>query len=214
MAYGAKIPYRVSVPRVGTVTGTRWSMKRLTLPVVALLLMATPLVAQKRKTVPEIRPFAGVSIPTGSQRDLFKMGPLLGLQAAAEVKPFLHAVGTVGWVPVTSKYSVGDHNVNFLDYNAGFELGPVATLAKDRQFMPFFGVGAGARTYLFAEPGLSDKTCLAGYATVGAEFKIGISALRVEARDQLYCYKSPFAGVESKTRNDLGLALGLAYHLK
>ena len=80
--------------------------------------------------------------------------------------------------------------------------------------MPFIGVGGGARTYLYSGTGLMDRTCVAGYAGLGAEFKVGIAAFRMEARDNLFCYRSPIAGVPSKTRNEIGLSAGLAYHLR
>jgi hypothetical protein len=79
---------------------------------------------------------------------------------------------------------------------------------------PFVGVGGGARTYLYQGTGLSDRTCTAGYAALGTEFQLGATALRLEARNNLFCYKSPFAGLSSVTRNDVSLSLGLAYHIR
>ena len=40
------------------------------------------------------------------------------------------------------------------------------------------------------------------------------TALRPEARDNVFCFRSPVSGVGSKTRNDVGLSLGIAYHLR
>ncbi len=70
------------------------------------------------------------------------------------------------------------------------------------------------RTYAFQELGLTDKTCFAGYGALGTEFQIARTALRLEARDNVFCYRSPVPGVSSKTRNDIGLSLGVAYHLR
>ena len=181
--------------------------------VLASTLAVPVLRAQRSKAVPELRPFVGVSVPTGDQRDFFKNGPMAGVQGAVEIKPFLHALGTVGWVYASDKYQINS-NANILSYNAGIELGPVAALPEKWQFMPFVGLGAGARTYLYSGAGLSDQTCVAGYGAVGGEFKVGLTAFRLEARDNVFCYKSPFVGVASKTRNDLGLAFGIAYHLR
>ena len=47
-----------------------------------------------------------------------------------------------------------------------------------------------------------------------AEFQLARTALRIEARDNVFCYKSPIAGVSSQTRSDIGLAFGVAYHLR
>ena len=62
--------------------------------------------------------------------------------------------------------------------------------------------------------GLADKTCFAGYGAVGTEFQVARTALRVEARDNVFCHRSPVPGVSSETRNDVGLGLGVAYHLR
>jgi len=74
-------------------------------------------------------------------------------------------------------------------------------------------VGVGARTYDYAAAGVGSNTCSAGYASVGSELQRGTVALRFDARDYLNCFKSPFTGVE-KTRNDIGLTLGLVYHIR
>ena len=60
-----------------------------------------------------------------------------------------------------------------------------------------------------ATPSVND-----GYGALGTEFQVGRSAIRLEARDNVFCYKSPVAGVDSKTRTDIALALGLAYHFR
>jgi hypothetical protein len=49
---------------------------------------------------------------------------------------------------------------------------------------------------------------------VGTEFQIARTALRLEARDNVFRYRSPISGVSSKTRNDVGLSFGVAYHLR
>jgi hypothetical protein len=38
-------------------------------------------------------------------------------------------------------------------------------------------------------------------------------ALRFEARNYLACFKSPMTA-EKKTRNDVGIAFGVAYHVR
>jgi hypothetical protein len=189
-------------------------MKRILVVGLGLLLGATALSAQTRKVIPEFRPFAGMAIPTGDQRTLFKDAPMFGLQGAMEVRPYLHALGTFGWIVGQDKYQIGNNDVNILNYNLGVELGPVASLAKESSFMPFVGVGGGARTYLYSGTGLSDRTCTAGYAAVGAEIKVGATAFRLEGRDNLFCYRSPISGIASETRNEIGLTAGLAYHLR
>jgi hypothetical protein len=53
-----------------------------------------------------------------------------------------------------------------------------------------------------------------GYGAIGTELQLGNSALRAEARDNVFCYKSPIRGMGSSTRNDVGVMLGIAYHFR
>ena len=189
-------------------------MRRTAFAIAALLGAASLLPAQTAKTRPEIRPFAGAIIPTGDQRTLFKSAPMFGLQTALELKPSLHLVGTFGWVPAQDKYAVAQDNVNNFQYNVGVELGFVQPLGGSWELRPFVGAGVGGRTYAYQAATLSNKTCAAGYGALGTEFQLARTALRLEARDNVFCFKSPIGGVSSKTRNDIGLAFGIAYHLR
>jgi len=190
-------------------------MRRITYVAAGLLAAVAVLPAQTVDTRKiELRPFVGASIPTGDQRDLYGEEPLIGLQAALELRPTLHVVGAFGWVPATAKFMTTDDKVNVFQYDVGLELGLVRPMPGAWEFRPFVGLGAGARTYLFAADQLNDKTCLAGYGALGSEFQLGRTAFRFEARDNVFCYRSPIVGVESKTRNDVSLALGIAYHFR
>lgn len=189
-------------------------MKRLTILVGALVVGATALAAQSPKVKPEIRPFAGAIIPTGDQRDLFLDAPMAGVSVAFEVRPTFHVLGTFGWVAGQNKYPVAQNNVNIYMYTVGAELGFVKPLAGRWELRPFLGAGVGGRTYAYQGIGLDNQTCTAGYGALGTEFQLARTALRLEARDNLFCFKSPVAGVSSKTRNDIGLSLGVAYHFR
>jgi hypothetical protein len=170
--------------------------------------------AQESRTAAEIRPFVGISIPTGSQRDLFNDAPVFGLQGAVELKPTLHLVGTFGWVPGQTAFVATRDNVNIFQYDVGIELGVVRDLSAGWQFRPYLGLGAGARTYAYQAGQLADKTCAQGYGALGAEFQIGRTSMRVEGRDNVFCFKSPIAGQDSKTQNDVRLAAGFAFHFR
>jgi hypothetical protein len=189
-------------------------MKRIVSAVATVLGAATALSAQTRHVRPEIRPFAGAIIPTGDQRTLFLDAPMVGVQAAVELKPSLHLLGTFGWVPAQGKYPVAQNNVNIFQYNVGVELGFVKPLAGSWELRPFIGAGVGARTYAYQAATLFDRTCTAGYGALGTEFQLARTALRLEARHNVFRFKSPMAGVSAKTRNDIGLAFGIAYHLR
>jgi hypothetical protein len=181
---------------------------------VATIVAATALPAQTWTPALEVRTFGGGSFPIGSQRDFFKDGSLLGLQGAVELKPSLHVVGSFSWVDGKSKYDVSRTNVDIFQYDLGVELAAVRALDRGWQLKPFVGLGAGARTYEFSSRQLSNRTCSLAYGAVGSELQFAKVAVRLEARDNVFCYRSPIVGQESKTRNDLGLSLGVAYHLR
>ena len=189
-------------------------MKRMAFAVAGLLATAAALAAQAPKMKPEIRPFAGAIIPTGDQRDLFLDAPMVGVSAALELKPTFHVLGTFGWVAAQNRYPVSQNNVNVFLYTIGAELGFVKPFAGNWELRPFAGVGVGGRTYAYQGLGLEDQTCTSAYGAVGTEFQLARTALRIEARDNVFCFKSPVSGVSSKTRNDIGLSLGVAYHFR
>jgi hypothetical protein len=189
-------------------------MRRTILVAAAVFAGATALAAQQQRARPEIRPFTGASIATGAQRDLFNDAPIFGLQGAVELKPNFHLVGTFGWVPGQNQFVLSRDNVNIFQYDVGVELGLVRRLSENWQFKPYIGLGGGGRTYAYQAPQLSDRTCVAGYSALGSEFQLNNTAFRIEARENAFCFKSPVAGEPSKTRNDLRLTAGVAFHLR
>ena len=191
-------------------------MRRISLAV-ALLTAATIAGAQAPTDAPaattfELRPFVGAYVPTGDQRNVMEDAPMVGGQLALQLAPTLHVVGSLGWVLGTSKFNVTDKNVQIFQYDAGVEYGILRTMRSGWDLKPYLGVGGGARTYAYGDGALSSRTCVAGYGAAGTEYQWGFTALRVEARDYVHCFKSPVAGVGSKTRNDLGFSLGVALH--
>jgi hypothetical protein len=188
-------------------------MRKLIFTVAVLAAGAAALPAQVTGTPFEVRPFVGANIPTGTQRDLFKPAALFGVQAAVEVRENFHVLGTFGWVPAQNKYDVLDADVHMFQYDVGLEYGMVGHMGASWLIKPFVGLGAGARTYVFDANELKNRTCLAGYGALGTEFQIARAAIRLEARDNVFCYNSPVID-QKKTRNDVGLALGLAYHFR
>ena len=189
-------------------------MRKGLLLAVALSAAATALPAQTWSPALELRPFAGASIPTGTQRDFFKDAALFGLSGAIEMKPTFHVLGSFSWTDGKNKYNVSNLNVDIFSYDAGFELGAIQALTAGWEMKPFFGLGAGARSYRFSSDQLSNKTCALGYGALGSEFQISNLALRLEARENVFCYRSPVIGEKSKTRTDLGLSFGIAYHVR
>jgi hypothetical protein len=188
---------------------------RLTISVLALAVAtsAATLPAQETWTL-ELRPFVGTAIPTGGMREVIGSETLFGTQLAAELRPWLHVLGTVGWAPAETRYVVSDQGLSVFQYDAGVEVNASQPFAGGWQLHPFWGAGAGARTYLYDSGALKDRTCLSGYVATGIELQFARTALRAEARDNVFCYRPPVAGAKAGTRNDLDFVLGFAYHFR
>lgn len=188
---------------------------RLVAAALLALAFALPAAAQSPGVKPEIRPFVGATIPTGTHRDFFQSGVLYGVQAAIEVRETFHLLGTFGVVPAHLKLAGGNEDKSLMMmYDVGMEFDIVRSLGDSWVFKPFVGVGGGARSYFYDQASLLDRTSPAGYGALGVEFQIARTAIRFEGRDNIFTFKSPQPFVKSKTRNDVGLSLGLAYHFR
>ena len=96
-----------------------------------------------------------------------------------------------------------------VQYDLGLELAP-GTASAHRRVIPFFGAGAGARSYDRDASGR--RYFLAGYGSIGSELALAGVRLRVEARD--YVSRSETSGTVSGTWNDVTAVAGLAYHFR
>jgi hypothetical protein len=195
-------------------TNEEAAMRRLIVLTAALAVGAAALQAQMPRLTPEVRPFVGFNVPTGDQRDLFEDALLMGVAGALELRPNVHLLAGFAWSPGTVRYPADDNGVDMFTYDVGVELSTIRVLASSWQFRPFLAVGAGLRSYAYRSEELTDRTCASGYGAVGTELQLARIALRMEARDNVFCYKSPLAGEESRTRNDLAFGFGLSYHLR
>ncbi len=172
--------------------------------------------AQTTRVTPgfEVRSFVGAFVPTGDMRNDFKTATTVGAQVAHEFSEHLHLLGSLGWTNGHNKFAnLTDDRTFIWQYDAGVELNLVRQINDTWLFRPLIGAGVGGRTYDYAAAGVGSNTCSAGYANLGSELQRGIVAVRLDARDYLNCFKSPFTGVK-KTRNDVGLTLGLVYHIR
>jgi hypothetical protein len=193
-------------------------MNRLIVTAALAASAVSPLAAQlPAERLLEVRPFAGALIPVRAHRDAFLTAPMAGLQAAVEVRPTFHVLATFAWSAAQDKFGLAQNNVNVYSYNVGAELGLVRQLVFGRpgdwELRPFVGAGVGARSYQYRAFGMSDRTCFAGYGALGTELQHGNIALRFEGRGNAFCFRSPLPGVESQTRGDVGLSLGMAWHI-
>jgi hypothetical protein len=139
---------------------------------------------------------------------------MVGAQVAHEFSERLHLLGSFAWTQGHNKFAnLNDDRTSIWQYDAGVELNLVREINDAWLFRPLIGAGVGARTYDYAAAGIGSNTCSAAYGNVGSELQRGTVAIRLDARDYLNCFKSPFTGVQ-KTRNDVGLTLGLVYHIR
>ena len=162
----------------------------------------------------ELRSFVGGSFGLGQQRRLYDDSWAVGVQAALELRPSVHLVGTVGWVLSSDNYGFSSDVANVFQYDLGVELGFRRPLRGDWLIKPFLGAGAGARTYFYEAAELANRTCLAAYGGTGMEFQLRRTAWRIEARENVFCYRSPATDNTQSTRNDVTVSLGIAYHLR
>ncbi len=163
---------------------------------------------------PEIRPFVGAYVPTGNQADMFKSAVVAGAQIAFETNDMISLLGNFGWAPADNKLTgLTDQKTNTFMYDVGMEVATASKLNADWEFKPFFGLGAGARTYSYADATLSSETDFAAYGALGTEFQLGRTALRLEARDYVSNFKEPITS-KTSTRNDITFNLGFALHFK
>jgi hypothetical protein len=155
----------------------------------------------------EIRPVAGVAIPLGSHRLDFNSAPIVGGQLALRLTPTIDAVGLFSWQPSQSKYAVDTRHADVWVYNIGVERAFRGQQPTDGALVPFVGGGVGGRAYDFQSPSLVSGTCIAPYASGGAAYEHRRSTVRLEARENILCYKSPVAPFDQETHNEVSLVL-------
>ena len=188
---------------------------RAIIPVLALALCAPMMGAQEPpRWKPELRPFIGTSMPTGGLRDVIGDQSIYGLAGAGELRPWLTVVGTFAWGPGTTHYPVTESGMDVLRYDMGLEVNTSQPIWLGLDLHAFWGIGAGARTYLYDDASLGDRTGPAGYLNTGVDMQKGRIGARLEARGNLFRYRSPLAGEYSATLHTLDLTLGFAYHLR
>lgn len=160
----------------------------------------------------ELRPFVGAYIPTGDQRDFLKDAVLVGGQASWRAFPALALTGTFGWSPSKDRITAGNQTLDIYQYDIGAELRtPSRYDAGIVEFTPFVGLGAGGRTYSYRDLSVDSKTNFDGYGALGGDVGFGPIAFRIEGRDYVSQFKPLTGSGSTKTRNDIGLAFGIAY---
>ena len=188
-------------------------MRPLVLVPLAMLALASTIAAQPRRSTAEIRPFVGVYVPAGAQRDIFRTAPVLGVQGALELRPNLHLVGELSWVPAMMKIESSNDNAYVFSQDVGVEMMLARQLSNGWLLKPFVGAGAGIRNFLYRADEFKSQGGPAAYGAFGSELEIGSVAVRVETRGHVFRYRPPMSGGENVARRDLTVQLGVAYHL-
>lgn len=163
---------------------------------------------------PEIRPFVGAFIPTGTFRDAVRPAAMGGLQGAIEIQPMVHALASFAWSPAKENISLRHDRVNVYSYDVGLELFAKRSLNDQWEFRPFIGLGGGASSYNPKVNGVTSHTYMDAYGALGAEFQMRQMALRLEGRDYATQWKGVMGDEKSTTRNAVMLSAGLAWHLR
>jgi hypothetical protein len=176
----------------------------------AACVLASPLAAQ-RSADWEIRPFAGYAIPTGTHRNAFNNAAMSGAEAAVRLNADYDLVGSFAWQPSHGKYSVSERYADVWVYNFGLERSFRDERVTGGDFAPFMGGGVGGRAYDFRSSSLTSSTCYSGYVNGGAAYERGWSSVRLEVRDNLFCYKSPIGALDEQTHNEVGVLFGVGF---
>jgi hypothetical protein len=160
----------------------------------------------------EVRPFVGAYIPTGDQRDFLKDAVLTGAQLSWRAIPALAITGSFGWSPSKDRITPGNQTLDIYQYDVGAELRAASLYSSGVwNFSPFAGLGVGGRTYNYRDLDVDSKTNVDGYAALGGDVSFGPIGFRIEGRDYVSQFKPLIGGGDTKTRNDIGIAIGLSY---
>jgi hypothetical protein len=157
----------------------------------------------------EIRPIAGVAVPTGAQRSVIGDAAFIGASTSLRVTSLFDLVGTFAFQSSNAKYRVADSHGHVLVYNVGLEKLYRSAVTNPRGgWVPFVGAGVGGRAYDFRSSALSSTACFSAYGSGGIQYERSRTALRLELRDNLFCYKQPVAPFDRLARNEVAIGLG------
>jgi len=191
------------------------SSRQVVIAIAAVTAFTVAADAQTPTTKFEVRPFVGAYIPTGDQRDILKDAVLTGAQASWHVIPALSFTGAFAWSPSKDRITAGDQTLDIYQYDVGAELrGTSWYQTATWDFTPFAGLGVGGRTYSYRDLNAGSTTDFDGYGALGGDFGIGAFGVRIEGRDYVSQFKPLTGSRDTKTRNDIGLFVGLSYRFR
>ena len=159
-----------------------------------------------------IATYAGASLPTGTLRDSFDNGFLLGAQGNYDLNSHLGMLASFDWTNPDTKLVPGDTRTNVYQADLGLELGGSRGNTRKWALRPFVDLGGGVRSYSYSAPNLNNHTGGEGFAGVGTDVNIGRSAIRLAAKDNFFSYEMPTADGTTASRNDVSLSIGFGFH--
>ena len=179
---------------------------------VHLILLALPLLTTARAQSDaywEIRPIAGSAVPVGAHRNIFGDAAFVGVGSSIRLSASWDLVASFAINSQTAKYPVADGHVHVLVYNAGIERLYRPNVRTTRgTWVPFAGVGVGGRANDFRSRELSSTSCYAAYGNAGIAYEKPRTAVRLELRDNVFCYRSPVAPFNETGRNETSIGFG------
>jgi hypothetical protein len=152
----------------------------------------------------------GTVVPTGAQRAALKRGTMNALQLAYVAHPALAVTATLGWARTRDLASADAPKLDLFTYDVGAEVrAPRWRSGEAVTFVPFAGVGAGARSYNYRSLDVGARHNVAAYGAVGGELGVRRVRLRLEARDYVTGFKPLVGAGGAATRNDVVVMAGL-----
>jgi outer membrane protein with beta-barrel domain len=183
--------------------------------VAAFAASAVRLSAQEETLQPPrftIATYAGASLPTGTLRDSFDNGFLLGAQGNYDFNKHFGMLASFDWTNPDTKLVPSDTRTNVYQGDLGLEVGGARGNTKRWAMRPFVDLGGGVRSYDYSAPNLNSHTTGEGFAGLGTDVNIGRTAIRLAAKDNFFSYEMPTADGTKGTRNDVSLSIGFGFH--
>lgn len=188
---------------------------RIRLAASAVLVLAFPGPPAGAQQAPsraiELRPFIGTLQPLDDRTQLFLGGSYSGVQLAAEFASRLHLVSSVAWT-YTSNQFLANGGTDLWHADLGVETGPRRSLDERWEVHPLVGAGGGARVYDYRNAGTPRSASPTGYVSGALELQSERVGIRGDARLLASRFESPATGAR-RTRYDVALSIGIAYHL-
>lgn len=179
---------------------------------VALVVLASTAGAQS-DAYWEFRPMAGIAMPTGPHRQSFGDAALVGLQSSVSLTWRWDLVASFGVQPSTTKYSVQNTHATVLVYNFGLERLFRPQPARVNELVPFIGGGVGGRAFHFRSSSLEGGACYAGYGNGGVFYERSRTTVRLEARENVFCFRQPLTPFDEVTRSEASISLSMGVRL-